>query len=290
MPTLPRTFTLPRPVVEILLDALQAADDAAGREIRPFDVLHQLLDRDVRIVDLRADAVDDLAQIVRRHVRGHADGDAGAAIDQQVREGGGEDRRLGQALVVIGDEIHRVLVHVLHEGAAQMGQARLGVTHGGGRIAFDRAEIALAVDQPLAHGPRLRHVHQRRVNDRFAVGMVVAPGVAEDLGALHVLAGRIEPQLVHRVEDAALRGLQAVAHIGQRARDDHRHRVIEERVLDLVGDVDLGDLLVGRRQGPLGGPSLFLSGSGIRGPAAVEGLVEPPVRRQGSARSGRCPR
>ena len=75
--------------------------------------------------------------------------------------------------------------------------------------------------------------------------MVIARGLAADLGALHVLAVGHNAQLVHRVKDAALRGLQPVAHVGQRARDDHRHRVIEERILDLVGDVDLRDLLVG---------------------------------------------
>ena len=73
------------------------------------------LSGDFRIIDLGADPVDDLAQVVRGHVRRHADGDAGAAVDQQVRKGGGENHRLSQALVVIGDEVDRVLVHVLHE-------------------------------------------------------------------------------------------------------------------------------------------------------------------------------
>ena len=81
-------------------------------------------------------------------------------------------------LVVVGDEIDRVLVHVLHQRGAQMRHARFGVTHGGGRIAFHGAEIALAVNQPFAHGPRLRHVDQRRVNDRLAVRMVIAAGFA----------------------------------------------------------------------------------------------------------------
>ena len=42
--------------------------------------------------------------------------------------------------------------------------------------------------------------------------------------------------LVHRVEDAPMHGLQAVAHIRQRARHDHAHRVIEVAALHLVGD------------------------------------------------------
>ena len=143
-------------------------------KVRAFDELHQLRDGDLRIVDLRANAVDDFAEIVRRHVGGHADGDAGAAVDEQVRERGRENGRLGQALVVVRDEIDRVLVHVLHQRRAEVRQPRLGVTHGRRRIAFDRTEVALAIDEPLAHRPRLGHVDERRINDRFAVRMVVA--------------------------------------------------------------------------------------------------------------------
>ena len=65
-------------------------------------------------------------------------------------------------LVVVRDEIDRVLVHVLHQRRAEMRQARLGVTHGRRRIVFDGAEVALAIDQPFAHRPRLRHVDERR--------------------------------------------------------------------------------------------------------------------------------
>src|ERR1017187_5589656 len=50
------------PAGEIFLDDLQPAHHAAGREIRAFDELHQSLDRDVRVVNLRADAVNDFAE------------------------------------------------------------------------------------------------------------------------------------------------------------------------------------------------------------------------------------
>src|SRR5208283_3332221 len=63
---------------EIFLDDVQPAHHATGGEVRAFDEFHQALDRDVRVVNLRADAVNDFAQIVRRHVCGHADGDARA--------------------------------------------------------------------------------------------------------------------------------------------------------------------------------------------------------------------
>ena len=67
-------------------DALAAEDDAAGREIRPGNDVDQLVDAHRRIVDQRDAGVDDLAEIVRRDVGRHADGDAAGAVDQQVRE------------------------------------------------------------------------------------------------------------------------------------------------------------------------------------------------------------
>ena len=52
----------------------------------PGHDLHQLVQRRVRIGDQRQRGVDDLARIVRRDVGRHADGDAVAAVDQQVGE------------------------------------------------------------------------------------------------------------------------------------------------------------------------------------------------------------
>ena len=72
--------------LEVRPNARAALNEAARRKVRSFDVLHQAFDGDVGIVDLRADAVDHFAQIVRRDVRRHADGNAGAAVDEQVRE------------------------------------------------------------------------------------------------------------------------------------------------------------------------------------------------------------
>ena len=93
-------------------------------------------------------------------------------------------------LVVVRDEIDRVLVHVVHQRGAEMRHARLGVPHRRRRIAFDRAEVALPIDERLAHRPRLRHVHERRVNHRVAVRVIVTARVAEDLRALTMLPVR----------------------------------------------------------------------------------------------------
>src|SRR5436309_2200048 len=110
-----------------------------------------------------------------------------------------------------------------------MSHARFGVTHSCRWIAFDRAEIPLAIDQPFAHRPRLRHVNERGVNHGFAVRVIISAGVTANFCALPVLPPWEKRQIVHRVENSSLRWLESVARVWQRARNDDGHRVIEER-------------------------------------------------------------
>ena len=68
--------------------------------------------------------------------------------------------------VVVGDEIDRILVEILDQGAGGLGQARFGVAHRGRRIGIHRSEIALAVDQRQPHRPILGHPRQARRRSR----------------------------------------------------------------------------------------------------------------------------
>src|SRR6266480_2635754 len=135
-PALPRTFILPRPVSRYCRIP-DTADRAAGRKIRALHVFHQLVQGDVWVLDLRADSIDNFSKIVRRNIGGHANRDAGSTIDKKVRKRRWKNCRFGPRLIVIGDEVDRVLVHVGHECGAQMRHPRFGVTHGRRRIAFD---------------------------------------------------------------------------------------------------------------------------------------------------------
>ncbi len=218
------------------VDAVAAEDDAAGREIRTGHDLDQLVDGDCRIVDERDRSVDDLAEIVRRNIRRHADGDAACAVDQQIRKARRQHLRLRLAAVIVFLEVDGVLVDVVEQRHRRPRQAALGVAHRRRRIAVDRAEIALPVDQHQAHGEVLRHAHQRVVDRLIAVRVIFAHHIADHARGLHVfLVGRMA-LLVHRVENAPVHRLEAVARIGQRPRHDHAHRVIEIAALHFLGD------------------------------------------------------
>ena len=61
-----------------------------------------------------------------------------------------------------------------------LGQPRLGVTHGGGIIAVDVAEVPLSVDQRIALGEILGEAHERVVHRLVAVRMEFPDHIADD--------------------------------------------------------------------------------------------------------------
>ena len=167
-------------------------------------MLHEPLNADIWILDLGAYAVDAFTEIVGRDVCRHAHGDACAAIDEEVGEGGWENSWFLAGLVVVRPEIDGALVHVVHECGSKVLEAGLGVTHGGWWIAFHGAEVPLAVNEHFPHRPRLGHVDKSGINRLVAVRVVIAHRLADDFGALQMLAVGLNAELVHRKKNAAL--------------------------------------------------------------------------------------
>ena len=158
----------------------------------------------------------------------------------------GQDGGLVAALVVVRPEVDRVLVDVGQQRVGDLGEPGFGVAHRRRRIAVHRAEIALPVDQRQAHAEVLRHADQGVVDRGIAVRVVLAHHVADDQRRLAVRPAEIVAGVAHGVEDAPLHRLEAVAHVGQRAADDHAHGVIEVAALHLLLDRD--DLEGARRR------------------------------------------
>ena len=68
---------------------------------------------------------------------------------------------------------------VAQELGGQAGHLGFGITHGGGTIAVDRAEVALPVNERVAHRKILGHLDQGLVDGGIAVRVVAAHGVAD---------------------------------------------------------------------------------------------------------------
>ena len=183
-----------------------------------------------------------LGGVVRRDRGRHADRNALRAVGQQVRKPAGQHHRLLGLAVVIGTELDAVLVNALEQQPRDVGHAGFGIAVGGGVIAVDIAEIALAVDQRIARGEILRQTHHGVVDRLVAMGMERAHHVADDLGGFLEPRARIEPQQPHAVEDAAMHRLQAIARIRQRAVHDGRERISEIALFQRIAQRNLVNL------------------------------------------------
>ena len=252
-----------------LREVAATVEVAARREVGALDVLERDLEIGAHFGLLfgqqRDRRVEHLGEVVRRDVGGHAHGDAGAAVDDEVRHARGQHAGLAGGLVVVGDEVDRVAVDVGEHFTGETGHARLGVTHGGGWVAVDGAEVALAVDHGVAQDEVLRQAHHGVVNGGVAMGMVRTHHVADDLGGLGVLLVVLQAHFLHAVEDAAVDGLEAVAGIRQRAADDDRHRVVEIRPPHLLLDIDREHVQGAGAGGGIGAVSATAAGRRIVG-------------------------
>ena len=223
-----------------ILDAVEAHHDAARREVGPGHELHEVVDGRVGVLEQVDRGRDDLDEVVRGHVRGHADRDAGRAVHEQVRVGGGQHRGLLELAVVVRDEVDDVLVEVLGQRERGRREPGLGVARGGGAV-IERAEVAVPVHERHPQREGLGETHERVVDRRVAVGVELSHHLADDAGALDVAAVGAQPHVGHLVQDAPLDGLQPVARVGKRAGVDDRVRVLEERPLHLDRDIDVFD-------------------------------------------------
>ncbi len=236
-------------------------NEGAGGEIRAFDDLQNLRQLRAGLVHQHDAGIHDLGQVVRWDIGRHADGDAVRAVHQQVGNGGRQNHRFNRGVVEVGDPIHGFLVDVGEHLLADGGHAAFGVPIGRRRIAIHRAEVALSIHQRIAHGEGLRHAHQSVVQRGVAVRVILAQTFAHHLGALHVLAVGEQAHVVHGIKNAAMHRLQAVADVGQRAPDDHRHRIVEIRPPHLLFNVD--GLHVGRAR------ALAIAAAGWKGKLGI---------------------
>ncbi len=180
-----------------------------------------------RLPDQQARGFRDFAQVVRRDLGGHADGDARGTVQQHHRQARRHQLRLGHRAVVVGDEVHRAAIDLPQQQVGEGRQAAFGVAHRRGAVAVARAEVALAIDQRIAQGEILRHAHHGVIDAGVAVRVVFADHVADHPRALDVLGAGGQPHFVHCMQDAPLHRLHAVFHLRQRARAHHAHGIGE---------------------------------------------------------------
>src|SRR4026208_1902302 len=207
-------------------------DLGAGRQVGTGYQLADLRRRRLRFLKQLYAGSGDFAGVVRRDGGRRAARDPRGPVQQQVWQSCRQQYRLLERAVEIRRPVDGAVTELAERHLCLASELRLGVAHGRKRLwIVRRAEITLAVDERIAIGKRLRHQHQRLVARRVAVRVELADDVADCARRLLVLGRRRQPELAHRIDDAALSGLQAVADVRQRAIEDDVHRVVEVRLL-----------------------------------------------------------
>ena len=199
------------------------------------------------VVQQRQASLDNLAQIMRRYVGCHPDGDTRRAIDQQLRDARRQNRRFMFAFIIVGNKIDCFHVDVGQQFLGAARHADFGIAQRCGGVAVHGAEITLPVHEDVAHGEFLGHAHDGVVNRGIPVGVVLPDHVAHQPGRLLVGAVIVVAQFPHGVQYAAMHRFEAVAGIGQRSTDDYAHGVIEVGPPHLVFEIDRKNLFRRRR-------------------------------------------
>ena len=179
-------------------DVLLIECDAARRKVGALHELQQIFRRRVSVVDEMHGRLAHLAQIVRRDVRRHTDGDAKGAIQEKIRYRCRHHARLFLGVVVVRAKCDRLFFNISKKLGSETRHLRLRVAIRCWCIAIDRAKIALTDDEGVSHGEILRHFHHRVVDRCVAVRMVLADHVADDSRRLSRLCRGREPALMHR--------------------------------------------------------------------------------------------
>ena len=200
-----------------ILDALAAHNDATRGEIGTRENCHEFFSGYFRVVKNHAGGVDCFAQIVRRNIRCHTNGNTIRAVDQQVREARRKNLRLLQAFVVVRLEIDRLFIQIAQQLHGCLIQARFGVTHSCSAIAVNGAEVSVTIDQRNPHAEVLRQTHHGVVDCRVAVGVIFTHAVANRTRRFHMRLVRRIAAFVHCVQNTAMDRLQTIADIGQGA-------------------------------------------------------------------------
>ena len=140
-------------------NALHTHNISARGKIRGFYEMHQILDADFRIINIGDTSVNNLSQIVGRHISSHTHGNTAGPVHKKVGNTGRHDRRLHQGIIEIRHHVHSLLVKILHHCLTDQAQPCFSITHGRCRVTIHRTEVSLSVHQRITHVPILCHTH-----------------------------------------------------------------------------------------------------------------------------------
>ncbi|CDE30354.1 val start codon [Ruminococcus sp. CAG:403] len=180
-------------------DAGTSHDNTASREVRALNPLHHFIKRTVRILNQQVQTVNDFAQIVRRNVCCHTNGNAHGTVDQQVWIPGRQNRRFLQTVVIVGDKRNGILIDVRQHFGCNFGHSGFGITVSSRRVAVYGTKVTLSVHQHVPHGEGLRQTNQRIVYGSVTMRVIASEHGTDSIRTLVVCFIRCQALFIHGI-------------------------------------------------------------------------------------------
>ena len=222
-----------------IVQAFARVDKTPGGEVRPFHIIHELIDAALRVIQQQLQGIAQFTQVVGRNIGGHTHGNTRAAVEQQVGNLARHDRRFLKGVVVVGAKIHGVLVQVVQKLLGKLGHTHFGITHGSSGITINGAEVALPVHQGIAHGKFLRHTHQCVVHGRVAMRVIFTDNVTDDTCGFFVRTVVVVGKLVLSKKNTPMNRLKAIARVRDGAPYNDRKGILQIRFAEFCFNADL---------------------------------------------------
>ena len=162
-----------------LTDTGPAHNYAFRREIRTFDVLHQITELSIRIIQNADAGIDYFREIMRRYICCHADSNAAGTVHKKVRESGREHTGLFTSLVKVRIPIYRLLVDITEHFVGDAGKPCLGITVSCRWVSVNGTKVSVAVHQHIAHREILCQTDHCIIDGSITVRMVVTQHVTD---------------------------------------------------------------------------------------------------------------
>ena len=161
------------------------------------------------------------------NIGGHAYGNAGRTVEQQIGNLGGQNGGLVQRAIVVRSEIDGILFDISQKLACQPGHAHFRITHGCRGVPVNGAEVALTIHKGIAHAEVLGQTHQGIVHGRVAMGMVFTYDITNDTGRLLVSPVIDVSKLGHSVQNTPMHRLQTISGVRNGTTDNDRQRIFQ---------------------------------------------------------------
>ena len=207
-------------------------------EVRAWNIFHQIIDSQIRIIDQGQTAIQNFCQVMRWDIRRHTNSDTRRAIHQQVRDAGGKHFWDLFSTVVVRHPVNGFFINISQHLMADLLHPDFRVTHRRSRVTIHRTEVTLTIDQGVAHREVLSHPNNGVIHRRVTVRVVFTDHITNNTRRLFVRLIPVIAENVHSVQHAAVYRLKTIPDIRQSPPDNYAHRIIQVRLLQLVFNIN----------------------------------------------------